>query len=219
MSRRACPRPPAPRRAAGSAMSVSASSSAAIRARGSRALDDPLVGRVDQRRQLGVGEHALGHSAAEAGDPDPRRPSPRSLSTEVSVPRAASSSPTCAVALPRPMGPRTASISQVSVSVSPGSTTRLKRQSSMPAKNAILPRFSSFQRTATAPPAPSPRRSARPHHRPARKGRRTTGPRRAPRAGDDAAAGLELEHLVEQQEGLAVEGLPRSPGRRRPAAG
>ena len=39
----------------------------------------------------------------------------------------------------------------VSVSVSPGSTTRLKRQSSIPAKNAILPRFSSWIRTAIAP--------------------------------------------------------------------
>ena len=39
---------------------------------------------------------------------------------KVSVPRAASSPPTCAVALPRPIGPRIGSISQVSVSVSPG---------------------------------------------------------------------------------------------------
>ena len=37
------------------------------------------------------------------------------------------------------------------VSVSPGSTTRLNRQSSMPAKNAICPRFCSSASTATAP--------------------------------------------------------------------
>ena len=48
-------------------------------------------------------------------------------------------------------GPRIASISHVSVSVSPGEK-RLKRQSSMPAKNAILPLFSSSTSTATAPP-------------------------------------------------------------------
>src|SRR6187549_3841056 len=57
----------------------------------------------------------------------------------VNVPRAASSEPTCAVALPRPIGPRTWSISHTRESVSPGETTRLKRQSSIPAKNAIRP--------------------------------------------------------------------------------
>ena len=38
---------------------------------------------------------------------------------------------------------RVVSISQTSVSVSPGETIRLKRQSSIPAKKAIFPRFSS----------------------------------------------------------------------------
>ena len=108
------------------------------------ALDDPLVGRVDELRRSSFVITRSGHVDAETRDPDPHAVRDRSRAwnihrstAKVSVPRAASSSPTCAVAFPRPIGPRTWSISQVSVSVSPGSTMRLKRQSSMPAKNAI----------------------------------------------------------------------------------
>ena len=60
-------------------------------------------------------------------------------------------SPTCAVALPRPIGPRTTSSVHSSSSSSPGSTIRLKRTSSIPAKSASRPRFSSWESTATAP--------------------------------------------------------------------
>src|SRR4029079_18491212 len=118
-----------------------------------RPLDDPLVGCVALWRQLVVRAAPCGDVPAEPRDPDARpvgRADHRSTA-KVSVPRAASSFPTWAVALPRPIGPLTWSISQTSESVSPGETTRLKRQSSIPAKNAIRPRFSSSTRTATAP--------------------------------------------------------------------
>ena len=111
-----------------------------------------------------------------------------------------------AVALPRPTGPRIASISQVSVSVSPGETTRLKRQSSIPAKNAILPRFSSSTSTATAPAWAI----ASTISTPGITGRSGKVPGKPPVVGaheprrDDLAARLELDHLVEEQERVAV---------------
>jgi hypothetical protein len=67
------------------------------------------------------------------------------------VPRAASWPSTFAVALPLPTGPRTASSVHSKTSSSPGSTIRLKRTSSIPAKSARRPRFSSCESTATAP--------------------------------------------------------------------
>ena len=59
------------------------------------------------------------------------------------MPRAASLPPTWAVALPLPIGPRTRLELALELSSSPGSTIRLKRTSSIPAKSASLPRFSS----------------------------------------------------------------------------
>ncbi len=124
----------------------------------------------------------------------------------VRVPRTASSSPTRATALPRPTGPRTASSSQVSVSSSPGSTIRLKRTSSIPAKSASLPRFSSSDSAAIAPAWASastmitPGMIGRPGKCP---GKNHSSPRDE-LAGDDAHTRLELEHLVEEEEGIAV---------------
>ena len=58
-------------RAAGSAMSVSASSSRRDPPLADAgALHDPLVRRVDERRQLVVREHAIGDVHAEPGDAD-----------------------------------------------------------------------------------------------------------------------------------------------------
>src|SRR4029079_14873772 len=119
-----------------------------------RPLADPLVGGLDELGELGVGHDLCRHVDAEPRDANTHalRGAEHQRSTaNVSVPRAASASPTCAVAFPRPMGPRIVSISQASVSTSPGSTMRLNRQSSMPAKNAIFPWFSSSTRTAIAP--------------------------------------------------------------------
>ena len=106
-------------------------------------LANPLVGRVDVAGQVVVRHHGRGNVRPEPRDPDPRpgRRADHRSTANVSVPRAASLPSTVAVALPRPTGPRIASISHVRVSVSPGETTRLNRQSSIPAKNAILPRF------------------------------------------------------------------------------
>ena len=83
---------------------------------------------------------------------------------------------------------------------------RLKRQSSMPAKNAILPRFSSSTSTATAPawaiastistPGITGRSGKWPGNH--QSSARTSLVR------DDLPAGLELDHLVEQQERVAV---------------
>ena len=112
-----------------------------------------------------VRHHPRGHVDAEPRDPDRgalgRPDHPRSTA-KVSVPRAAKASPTCAVALPRPIGPRIWSISQVNVRTSPGSTIRLNRQSSIPAKNAILPRSPPRREPPSLLSAPSPRRSGRP---------------------------------------------------------
>src|SRR5581483_6231265 len=106
---------------------------------------NPLVGGVDELGEVVVRDHALRHVAAEPGDRDRgavRRSDHASAVAKVSVPRTASWSPTRAVALPRPTGPRAVSISQTRVSSSPGSTMRLNLTSSMPANSASLPRFS-----------------------------------------------------------------------------
>ena len=137
-------------------MSESASSGAAKRrSRMPVRVDDPLVGGVDELGHVVVRDHALGDVHAETRDRDRARRSPSPITASavanVRVPRTASSSPTRATALPRPTGPRTASSSQVSVSSSPGSTIRLKRTSSIPAKSASLPRFSSSESAAIAP--------------------------------------------------------------------
>ncbi len=104
-------------------------------------------------------------------------------------------------------GPRTRSSSHVELSSSPGSTIRLKRTSSMPAKSASLPRFSSSREHRDRA-----RLRQRLDHQHAGHDRaaRESGPRRyhssarTRLARDDALAGLELEHLVEQEERLAV---------------
>ena len=124
----------------------------------------------------------------------------------VSVPRAASLPSTLASARPLPIGPRMRSRSHVSSSSSPGSTIRLKRTPSMPAKSASRPRFSSCAQH---------RDRARLRHR---LDDQDAGHDRPPgkvacqiplvRANglprDDALAGLELDHLVDQEERVAV---------------
>src|SRR5204863_2296047 len=92
-----------------------------------RARHDPLVGRVDDARQLVVRQHALGNVTAETRDRDPRalRLADHDRSTaKVSAALHATLPSTRASALPRPTGPRTLSSSQRSSSVSPGSTIR-----------------------------------------------------------------------------------------------
>ena len=172
------------------------------------ALADPLVGGVDVRGQVVVRHHPLGHVHAEAGDPDRAAAggADHRSTANVNVPRAASSAPTWAVALPRPIGPRIVSISHVSVRTSPGSTIRLKRQSSMPAKKAILPRFASSDEHG---------HRAGLRHRlddedAGHDGAAREVAREPPVVGadeacrDHLAARLELDHLVEQEERVAV---------------
>src|SRR5262249_52120624 len=139
------------------------------------ARDDPLVGGVDPLRELVVRDHPVGRMGAEPRDrdvetrlrradhpaPAPAKPVPPLLggsveptplaTNTVSIASAASSPPTDAQPCPFAIGPRTRTNSHSSVSTSPGSTTRLKRQSSMPAKNGILPAWSACASTATAP--------------------------------------------------------------------
>ena len=69
----------------------------------------------------------------------------------VSIASAATSPPTLARPCPFAIGPRTRRNSHSRSSSSPGSTIRLKRQSSIPAKKGTLPRFASSASTATAP--------------------------------------------------------------------
>ena len=190
-------RPRARRATAGSAMSVSASLLAGDPPLADPgALDDPLVGRVDELRQLVVRDAPAPARAAEARDPDPGAVggADHRSTAKVRVPRAASSSPTCAVALPRPIGPRTASISHVSVSSSPGSTIALEAAVVDAGEEARSCRGSPPRRAPPRRrPAPSPRRSA-PRASPAGRGsdRGTTSPRRGPRGarrpGDRAPA-------------------------------
>ena len=110
------------------------------------------------------------------------------------------------LALARPARARSRSRTRATSS-SPGSTIRLKRTSSIPAKSASLPRFSSCdERRRPRRPAPSPRPSARP----GMIGRPGKWPGEVPLvrahglARDHALAGLELEHLVEEEKRLAV---------------
>ena len=74
-----------------------------------RALDDPLVRRVDELREVVVRHDLRRHVHAETGDPDPRavRFADHCSTANVRVPRTASSPSTVARALPRPIGPRT----------------------------------------------------------------------------------------------------------------
>src|SRR5581483_9369543 len=118
------------------------------------ALADPFVRRVDPLRELVVRDDAVRHLPAEPGDRDVPaclRFADHCPTNTVSIASAASSSPTSARPFPFAIGPRTRTNSHSSVSTSPGSTTRLKRQSSMPPKNGILPALSSCASTATAP--------------------------------------------------------------------
>ena len=100
-------------RAAGRQRSESACSGSAMRR--SRI---PVRSRIHSsfvsimRREVVVGQHAVGHVRAEPGDRDRDavgRTDHVCSTAKVSVPRAASLSPTRAVALPLPIGPRTVS--------------------------------------------------------------------------------------------------------------
>src|SRR5207248_952925 len=117
------------------------------------AVHDPLVRCVDDRRELVVRQNPLGCVRPEPRDRDwvSFGFADHFSTAKVRTALQASSPPTRASALPRPTGPRTRSSSQRSYSTSPGSTMRLKRHSSLPAKKASLPRFSSSLSTATAP--------------------------------------------------------------------
>ena len=75
----------------------------------------------------------------------------RHFIANISSPEQASSPSTVALASPNPIGPRVLVIVHSSRSVSPGTTCRLKRTLSMPAKNASLPWFSGSESSATAP--------------------------------------------------------------------
>ena len=97
--------------------------------------------------------------------------------------------------------------SRTSASASrPGETMRLKRQSSIPAKKAILPRFSSSTSTATAPACAI----ASTISTPGITGRSGKCPgnhqssARTSRVATTLRPGCELDHLVEQQERVAV---------------
>ena len=159
--------------------------------------------------ELVVREHAVRSIGAEPGDRDrrPLRLADHRSTANVSVARHASSPSTRASALPRPIGPRTRSSSHRSSSTSPGSTIRLKRQSSMPAKSASLPRFSSSLKHRDraglrerlddqhARHDRASRESGRlRYHSSARTVFRATAP----------SPGRQLEHLVDQEERLAV---------------
>ena len=174
-----------------------------------RPLDDPLVRRVDVLREVVVRHHPVGHVHAETGDPDPRavrradHPAPprRSACRGPRARRRRAPSP-C-----RGRSGRAPGRSRSAASASRrAATTRLKRQSSIPAKNAILPRFSSSTSTATAPVWAI----ASTISTPGITGRSGKWPgnhqssSRTRYARDDALAGLELDHLVEQEERLAV---------------
>ena len=147
---------------------------------------------------------------------DPTRPAsrsphgalePRQRSTaNVSVPRAASSPPTCAVALPRPIGPRTWSISQASVSVSPGRDDPLEAAVVDPGEErdlaAVLLLDEHGDRAGLRHRLDD--EHAR-HHGPLREVPANHQPSSGTRY--DAATrvpGLELEHLVEEEERVAV---------------
>ena len=167
--------------------------------------------------------HLLGHVHAEPGDRDRRavrarrsarlhREGERAAHGELAVDGRASP---CRGRSGR--APSRASHS--SVSSSPGRTMRLKRTSSIPAKSASLPRFSSCESTATAPACASastiftPGMIGLPGKWPGAVllGDRLRATTREP--------GLELEHLVEQQERVAVRedrlDLPSCPNGRR----
>ena len=142
-------------RAAGSAMSVSASSSAAIRR-----------SRIPVRSRIHSSEVSTISASSSfvitfsgtwtprpvipirtpCADPSISAPPRRSAFRARRARRRRAPSP-CRVR----SGRASCRSRRSSVRTSPGSTTRLKRQSSMPAKNAIFPRFSSSTRTAIAP--------------------------------------------------------------------
>src|SRR5450830_2129599 len=118
------------------------------------AREDPLVRRVEELRDLVVGQHALRHVDAERRDARPAHQatakadhslaSPDSMAAastiaNMSSPRQASWPSTVALTLARPTGPCTATTSASRRMVSPGFTTRLKRTLSMPTKRPILP--------------------------------------------------------------------------------
>src|SRR4029079_18120349 len=120
----------------------------------SSALEDPFVRRVDVLRELLVVDDPVRDLGADPRDRDRRAVSSRadhSPTKTVSTASAATSSSTSARPRPFASGPRTRVNSHSRVSTSPGSTTRLKRQSSMPAKNGILPALAASASTATAP--------------------------------------------------------------------
>ena len=133
----------------------------------------------------------------------PITPAPRRTST-FRARRAAPS--TLASARPLPIGPRTRSRSHVSSSSSPGSTIRLKRTPSMPAKSASRP--------AVLLGAQHGDRARLRHRLDDQDAGHDRAPGKVTREvplvganglpGDDALAGLELGHLVDQEERVAV---------------
>ena len=131
----------------------------------------PCARRSTRRRcrpssQLVVRDHALGHVRAEPGDRDGRRRSAVPITT--APPRRSASRARRARRRPWPSpcpgrsGRGRARRRTSSSSSSPGSTMRLKRTSSIPAKSASLPRFSSCEARQRRRSAPSPRPSSRP---------------------------------------------------------
>ena len=131
------------------------------------ALDDPLVGRVDELLEILVREDTVGHVDAEAGDPD-RAPLADPITTLIHRERQRAAHGELAVdgrtRLPAP--DRAANGFEVALELerSPGRTTRLKRTPSMPAKSAIRPGpLGSAPRQRR--PARAPRPSSRRHDR------------------------------------------------------
>ena len=157
--------------------------------------------------ELVVRDHALGHVAAEARDRDraavraaiTRRPPRRSACRARRARRRRSRAPCPCRSGRAPSRPRT-----TRSSTSPGRTIRLKRTSSMPAKSASLPRFSGCESTATAPHWASASTIFTPGMigLPGKvAGAVVVGDRLAR---DHALARHELEHLVDEQERIAV---------------
>ena len=127
------------------------------------------------------------------------------------MPRAASCPPTGAVALPRPIGPRTASISQVSVSVVARLDDALEPAVVDAGEErdlaAVLLLDEHGDRAGLRHRLDD--QHAR-HHRARRESapETTSRPRVRPGVATTLAARLELDHLVEQQERVAVRQDP-----------
>ena len=136
----------------------------------------------------------------------PGRRADHRSTANVRVPRAASWSPTCAVALPRPIGPRISSISHVSVSVVAGLDDALEAAVVDPGEErdlaAVLLLDEHGDGTRLRHRLDDQHAG---HHRAGGEVAGeppVVGPHLARR--DDAWPGLELDHLVDEQERLPV---------------